>query len=300
MKVLTFTNGYFKHGNIGVGRATERMMKQQSLKKLISHAEMRERMNGLIDIHCHILPGVDDGAETELDSLQMAEAAVEEGIHTIIATPHHKNGRYENDKQTIKKNVSNFNKLLDQSNLPLTVLAGQETRLNGEMTDDIANGELLPLNETKYVFVEFPTGHIPHYAKRVLFDMQMAAYKPIIVHPERNRTLMKHPNLLYDFVRSGALTQVTAASYVGKFGKNVQKRSHQFMEANLVHFIASDAHNTTTRRFSMKEACQQIERDFGYEERRLLIENSQLLVEGKNIHIFEPKKIKPKAFFGLF
>ncbi|HLR81262.1 MAG TPA: CpsB/CapC family capsule biosynthesis tyrosine phosphatase [Bacillota bacterium] len=257
----------------------------------------------MIDIHSHILPGVDDGAQTISDSLEMAQAAVDDGIHTIIATPHHKNGRYENTKKQIQKNVFLLNDLLVQHNIPLTVLAGQETRLNGEFIDEMTNGEVLPLNDTKYVFVEFPTGQIPQYAKPMLFDIQMAGYQPIIVHPERNRTFMKHPNKLYGFVRNGALAQLTAASLVGKFGKNVQKLSMQFLEAHLIHFIATDAHNTTTRGFCLQEAYQKVTKEYGEKRSHILMENSQLLMDGENIHIVEPERIrihKKKKFFGLF
>src|SRR5699024_206620 len=205
----------------------------------------------MIDIHTHILPGVDDGAQTEDDSIEMAKAAVEEGIHTIIATPHHKNGSYDNVRENILTYTKILNELFQSEGIPLTLLAGQETRINGDMVEDLENGDILPINDTKYVFVEFSSTQVPRYAKQLLFDIQVAGYTPIIVHPERNQELMERPNRLYEFVRKGALTQITAGSLVGKFGKNIQKFTHQLIEANLTHFIASDAHNTTTRSFWM-------------------------------------------------
>src|SRR5690625_4311909 len=201
----------------------------------------------MIDIHTHILPSVDDGAKTEEDSLEMAKQAVEEGIHTIIATPHHKNGRFENVRENIMTYTNILNELFQSEGIPLTLLAGQETRINGDMVEDLKKGEILPINDTTYVFVEFSASHVPRYAKQVLFDLQVAGYKPIIVHPERNEELIEHPNRLYDFVRNGALTQITAGSLIGKFGKSIQRFTQQLIEANLTHFIASDAHNTTTR-----------------------------------------------------
>src|SRR5699024_5245405 len=209
----------------------------------------------MIDIHCHILPGIDDGAANFADSIAMANAAVEQGIHTIIATPHHKNGRYENVKKDILTLTKELNALLENEQIPLTILPGQETRLNGDMLTDVQEGELLTQNATShYLFVEFPSGHVPRYAKQMLFDLQVAGYTPIIVHPERNREIMEHPSILYDFVRRGVLTQVTAGSICGHFGKKMQKFSHQVIEADLTHFIASDAHNTTTRGFCLQEA----------------------------------------------
>lgn len=254
----------------------------------------------MIDIHSHILPGIDDGAQTEADSLEMAKAAVDEGIHTIIATPHHKNGSYDNVRESIITYTDILNELFESEGIPLTLLAGQETRINGEMVEDLENGELLPLNHTKYVFVEFSASHVPRFSKQVLFDLQVAGYKPIIVHPERNQELLEHPNKLYDFVRKGALTQITAGSVLGKFGKNIQKFTHQLIDANLTHFIASDAHNTTSRKFWMKEAFETVKDTYGLDVYYMFLENSQLLVDGMNVNRMEPFTVKKKKFLGLF
>jgi len=254
----------------------------------------------MIDIHSHILPGVDDGAQIEADSIEMASAAVEQGIHTIIATPHHRNGKYENSRENIEKQVDILNGLFESKAIPLTVLAGQEVRINGDMIEDIENGELLSLHHTKYLFVEFPSGHIPRYAKQMLFDIQVAGYTPIIVHPERNRELMEHPERLYEIVRKGALTQVTAASVVGKFGKKIQKFTHQLIEADLTHFIASDAHNTTTRGFCMQDAFEMVKEQYGAESYYTFLENSELLIDNQNVNRMEPSMVKKKKFLGLF
>lgn len=254
----------------------------------------------MIDIHTHILPGIDDGAQTEADSIEMAKVAVEQGIHTIIATPHHKNGSYDNARESILTYTEILNELFKSEDLPLTLLAGQETRINGEMIEGLENGEILPLNNTKYVFVEFSSTHIPRFSRQVLFDIQVAGYTPIIVHPERNQDLMEHPDRLYDFVRKGALTQITAGSLIGNFGKKVQKFTHQLIDANLTHFIASDAHNVSTRSFWMQEAFQIVRDTYNLDVYYMFLENSQLLVDGMNVNRMEPFKVRKKRFLGLF
>ncbi|WP_053218186.1 tyrosine-protein phosphatase [Virgibacillus senegalensis] len=254
----------------------------------------------MIDIHCHILPGIDDGAKHMEDSLEMAREAVAQGIHTIIATPHHLNGRYNNYKTDILGYVSQLNNRLQDENIPLTVLPGQETRINGNMVDHLEQGELLPLNGKGYVFVELPSDHVPRYTKQLLFDLQVQGFKPIIVHPERNRELIKDPDQLYEFVKNGTLTQVTAASVVGKFGKTIRKFSQQLIEANLTHFISSDAHNTTNRGFCMQEAITEIQTIYGSSLVYYFMENAQLVAEGEVVVGDVPEKVKTKKFLGLF
>lgn len=254
----------------------------------------------MIDIHSHILPGVDDGAKTEEDSIEMAKAAVAQGITTIIATPHDKNGKYENNGQSVINQVAILNKLFGKEGIPLEVLAGQETRINGDMIDDIHSGHLLPLHGTKYIFVEFPSGQVPRYTSQMLFDIQVAGYTPIIVHPERNQELIEHPSKLYDFVKKGALTQITAASLIGKFGKNIQKFTNQLIESDLTHFIASDAHNTTTRGFCLDGAYNHVMRAYGSDYYYMFQENSQLLIDNMTVNRMEPAPIKKKKFLGLF
>lgn len=254
----------------------------------------------MIDIHSHILPGIDDGAKTEADSIAMAKQAVEQGIHTVIATPHHKNGHYENVRDNILKYTHILNDLFKTENIPLTLLPGQETRINGEMIEDLKDGNLLPLNDSMYLFVELPSASVPRYTSQILYDIQMAGHIPIIVHPERNRELIENPNLLYELVSKGALTQVTAGSIIGKFGKKIATFTHELIEANLTHFIASDAHNTTSRQFNLQPALETIQTKYGIDTYFMFHENSQLLIDGMNVNKMEPQRIKKKRFFGLF
>ena len=148
--------------------------------------------------------------------------------------------------------------------------------------------------------MELPSNHVPRYTKQLLFDLQVYGVKPIIVHPERNKQLMEDPDILYEFVKNGTLTQVTAASVVGKFGKKIQKFTHQLIEANLTHFVASDTHNTTTRGFCLEEAYKTIEEKFGTMRLYEFMENAQFLVEDKTVVGDEPERVKRKKVLGLF
>jgi protein-tyrosine phosphatase len=254
----------------------------------------------MIDIHCHILPGIDDGAQSIEDTIKMARAAVDEGIHTIIATPHHKNSKYDNPKDLIIPRVEEVNQVLTSEGIDLKILPGQEVRLYGELIEGIENSEILSLNHTQYVFVEFPSNHVPRYAETLLFDLQLKEITPIIVHPERNQEIIERPEVLYNLVKKGALTQVTASSVSGHFGKKIKNFSFQLIEANLTHFIASDAHNVGSRGFKMAETMDIIQSKYGIDLVYFFQENAELLVQGNHVYQDTPEPIKKKKFLGIF
>lgn len=253
----------------------------------------------LIDIHCHILPGIDDGAKTLDESVQMAQEAVSQGIHTIIATPHF-SYRYHNERTAIQEKAAYLNEQLTQRNIPLTILPGQEIRIYGEILEDYESGKLLPLAEKNYAMIELPSGHVPAFTERILYDVQMKGLIPVIVHPERNQEIVQQPDKLYHLVKNGALTQITASSLCGDFGKNIKKFTLQLIEAELTHFIASDAHNVTTRSCKMAEAIEIIDKKYGSGSTSYYTENAQMLVNGNAIHREIPNRIKKRKLWGIF
>lgn len=255
----------------------------------------------MIDIHSHILPGIDDGAEFLTDSLEMAQAAVKEGIRTIVATPHHQNGRYLNPKSEIIKKVDQLNGVLQEARIDLHVLPGQESRIYGEILEDYEHGEILTVgNQSNYLFLELPSQHVPHYTERLLFDLQMKGLNPIIVHPERNVELIEQPDKLYSLVKNGVATQITASSVAGRFGKKIQGFTFDLIETNLTHFVASDAHNTHSRSFKMAEAYDVINKKYGNDSVEYFQQNAELLVDGNMIDRDIPEPIRKKKRFVLF
>lgn len=256
----------------------------------------------MIDIHCHILNGIDDGARTLEDSLAMAEMAVAEGITHILVTPHHKNGKYENVKKDIVKLTDDLQKELDKRGIALTLFSGQEVRINGDLLTDIERDDILFVDEdNQYVLIEFPTLAIPHYAESLFFQLQQKGITPIIVHPERNQAVIDDPNVLLTFIERGALAQLTASSYVGVFGKDIAELSRKLIEANLVHILASDAHNTRGRSFHMQEAFSKLEKEFGSEKVSIFQENAKDLINGEAVVTDSPTAVRAKKRrFGFF
>ncbi|EZH65906.1 tyrosine protein phosphatase [Bacillaceae bacterium JMAK1] len=255
----------------------------------------------MIDIHNHILPNVDDGAPHLQESLLMARQAEEKGVTTIVATPHHRLRDYFNTREDILEKVDKLNVALEAENIAVKILPGQETRLYGEMVHGIHNGELLTTNDQgKYLFVELPSDEIPHYASQTMYDLLQSGVTPIIVHPERNKAIRNKPHWLYDMVKMGTMTQLTASSITGHFGKEVKQFSHLLITHNLTQFVASDAHGVKRRNNRLADAYRLITKIYGEETTEIFKENSQLVIEGYHLIVHEPEKVKKKKFLGIF
>ncbi|WP_106496250.1 tyrosine-protein phosphatase [Lentibacillus sp. Marseille-P4043] len=253
----------------------------------------------MIDINCHILPGLDDGPQSLRETLAMAKKAAKQGIHTVIATPHHNNGMFQNEKDAIIGAVDYVNAKLREAEIDLMVLPGQEIMMYADIVADLERGLLLPLNESSgYVLLEMPTSHVPSFASQLVFDMQIAGYKPIIAHPEENRELVDNPNRLYDLVKNGALTQLNAASITGSAGKRTEKFALNMLEASLAQFIGSNAYDAKKRDSKLQQAYKVMTKQLGAQTADLLMENSELLTQGKPIIKDAPSRMTKRK--GLF
>lgn len=254
----------------------------------------------MIDLNFHILPGADDGAKSLEDSLVLAKKAEENGITTLFATPHHKNGAYENPKQKILQEVAWLNDRLQEESINVSILPGQVTRIFGDIVDAYDADEILTLNHTPYLLIELPSNHVPRYTEQILFDLQMKALRPIIVHPERHDGIIDHSDVLYNLGKKGALTQLSAASISGELGKKIQKFSFELIEAGMAHFIASEAHDPITRPCNLREAYDEIEKQFGIEMCHLFHKNAQLVLNNQTVLAEPPQRIRRKKFLGIF
>ncbi|MGD9677481.1 MAG: tyrosine-protein phosphatase [Vulcanibacillus sp.] len=256
----------------------------------------------MIDIHSHILPGIDDGAKDWSESIKMAENATLNGIRKLIATPHHQNGVYLNNKIKVGKLIDEFNSILQSRKIPIKVFPGNETQIYGDFVNDLINGQFFTLNDNKrYVFVELPSNEVPRSAEQVIFEIQLAGYIPIIPHPEKNEDIRNNPLKLYQLVKKGALTQITSSSLLGIFNKEVQKFTFQLIDNNLTHLIATDTHKADgDRGFNLKEAYDMLETYVGEDIVNQFKRNAEGIFLGKDIYVDLPIKIiKKKKFFGI-
>lgn len=254
----------------------------------------------MIDIHCHILSGVDDGASTLTESIAMGKKAEQEGIKKIVATPYY-HMDFDNPAKDIIDRVAMLNRELKKEGIQVEIFPGQELAIYKEMKNDLKNDVVLPINQTtKYIVIALPTNNIPADITNILFELQIEGYVPIIVHPERNIEFQENPDKLYRFVKNGALTQITAGSLIGKFGKKVEKFAYQLIDSNLTHFIASDAHNTKKLQFHMRNAYQSIKKRYGNEKVYQFMENSEAVLSGSGIVKDMPERVTVKRKWGIF
>ncbi|MGE7587274.1 tyrosine-protein phosphatase [Peribacillus sp. NPDC101480] len=254
----------------------------------------------MIDIHCHILPGVDDGSADMKESLNMARKAVEAGITHLFATPHHLNEKYVNVKSDIIDRAVRLNESLQQNNIPLTIHPGQEVRIHRDIFSSLEKEEILTLDDNvTYLLLELPSGRVPAYTQEVIYELLLKGITPIIVHPERNKELITNHKLLFELVQEGALTQITSGSIIGNFGKSIQSFSKKIIEHNLAHFIATDAHNIGSRGFTLQQAYEKITKVYGIERTFYFKENTELLLQGLSLIIEKPVPFK-KKFMGIF
>ena len=207
----------------------------------------------MIDIHNHILVNMDDGPKTKQAMIQLLIQAKEEGITGVIATPHHLNPKFNNSFQNVSLKLAEMRKIPEIKDLGIELFPGQEVRLTEAMINEIEYGSIQGLNKSRYLLIELPFGDVPDNANRLCHELQSLGYIPIIAHPERNKAIAKNPYLLYELICNGALSQLTASSLLGDFGRSVQKLSLRFMDCHLAHFIASDAHSVEHRPFVLNQ-----------------------------------------------
>jgi protein-tyrosine phosphatase len=225
----------------------------------------------VIDIHSHILPGLDDGASTWEDSLQMARLAVEDGIRTMVASPHLFKNRTvnlaeTNHKDEILNKITEFKQKLLTAAIDLEILPGCDFPLSFESLQLLDKGQVLTINEgRRYLLLELPESSLPPATEEICFHLQSTGLTPIITHPERHFVFQEMPKKLARLLDLGCLTQITGASLIGGFGRQVARISREMMRKGYIHLLASDAHDTKRRPpllgQALKEAASLVGKD---------------------------------------
>lgn len=252
----------------------------------------------MIDLHCHVLPGIDDGPQTLEDTFALARTAVGNGIHTIVATPHVSWEYVDNTAASIRAKVTEVNAALRDEGIELTVLPGAEvalTRANELPAEELTQ---LRLGGGPWLLVECPlTAAAGAGFAQVLYTLRAQGHQIVLAHPERIHAFLREPDLLEGFIRDGMLGQVTAGSFSGRFGKDVQKFALHMLEQGWVHNVVSDAHSTRRRPPSI--AAELLEGGLTPEHVDVLaVQVPQALLSGGPMPEIPPAPKRKRRLFG--
>ncbi|HEV7763698.1 MAG TPA: CpsB/CapC family capsule biosynthesis tyrosine phosphatase [Thermoanaerobaculia bacterium] len=252
----------------------------------------------MIDIHHHCLPGVDDGPRELSQAAEMCLAAAEEGIDTIIATPHVLRGRWRAFSR--KELESRLVELQERVGASPRIVLGSEYFFGHDMADVLREGlSILPLAAGRYVLLELPANSVPPMFNQPLYRAQLEGWLPVLAHPERNLVFQAQPDLLAALIGHGLRVQITATSLTGAFGSEARTAAELFLRRGLVHFVATDAHNMDKRPPRMKEALAAL-RSLTSDERveALTVENPRAVLENRALpYDPEPEEVRVPGLF---
>ncbi len=252
-----------------------------------------------VDLHTHILPGMDDGAKDLSFSLEMLKMAEENVTGHIFVTPHYIHNELDNNTSIVREKYNELVSLAVEKGINVKLYPGSEVFIHHEIPELLEAGAICTLNNSSYVLIEFPMESIPVYTDEILYRMELKGYIPIIAHPERNKDIANNPNLLYDLVERGVLAQVNSTSLTGLYGSKVFQTALTLIKHRMVHFVASDAHTMSGRAPRLKKAFEIVaEREGKDTALKLFVENGMAVINNESIEVPEPIMVKTdKSFF---
>lgn len=238
----------------------------------------------MIDLHSHILPGIDDGASSERISLEMARMARADGIRLMACTPHVLPPRYPNTAKIIRDAVASLRARLEQEGVDLLLVAGADVHIAHDLIDKLDDGQVPCLHTTRYFLLEPDHKVATPNLDRFCASLLTHGYRPILTHPERLTWIAHHWDMLRRLHGAGVVIQITAASLTGRFGKEPQRLAEACFEEGLVDIVATDAHNTSSRPPILSEARSWIARNFNEAlAQRLTVGNPVAILNGHDI-----------------
>ena len=257
--------------------------------------------DAFVDIHCHLLPGIDDGSQSWEQSLEMAAIAVGDGIARIVATPHQLGNFGHNHGRLIRAKTIELQQQLDQHEVGLRVLPGADVRIEDGMIEKLCDGDVLTLADRgRHVLLELPH-ELFFPMDDVLARLRRANLVGILSHPERNQGLLKQPRIVESLVNHGCLMQVTCGSLMGTFGPASQQMAEWMLQQGLVHFLATDAHGPQARRPLMRRAFERAAQLVGEEiATDLCCRNPSAVVAGEELLVSRYKPKTRSFLSGLF
>lgn len=220
----------------------------------------------MIDLHCHILPGIDDGAANLTASLEMARAFVADGVSVVACTPHILPGLYNNTGPEIRMAVTELQAVIDREEIPLRLVAGADNHIAPDCVPRLRGETMLVLADSRYVLIEPPHHVAPQRLELAFFELRIAGYVPILTHPERLRWIDSYYAAIQRLAVAGVWMQITAGSLAGTFGSRARYWAERMLDERCAHILATDAHDIKIRRPDLSRGRDLAARRLGDEE----------------------------------
>ena len=250
----------------------------------------------MIDMHSHIINGIDDGSKSIEMTINMLKKAEQSGTTDIIATPHFMRGRFEVEYNEVLKKVEELKEISRENNIDINIYAGQEVYYSRKLLEYYNDKIIGTINNSKYMLIELPMLEFNiEEVINTIYELQIRGITPIIAHPERYKPFIKKPSMINALIKEGMLFQLNAGSIAGDFGKDVKKTATKYLEHNIYSFIGSDAHRDKGRDTDMSEALNILE---GHKKEEF-INNGRAILENKDVD-FKGTTVKEKKFLGIF
>lgn len=253
----------------------------------------------MIDIHSHIIPGIDDGSKSMEMTLEMLRNAEKDGTSDIIATPHYLLEYGETEISEVKALVEEINSIINNEGINLRVYSGQEVYYTENIIQNYIEGKIGTLNDSKYMLIEFPMRKFDDNILDVIYELQVRDIIPIIAHPERYMPIMEKPSYINKFIDEGYLFQMNGGSLEGKFGEKIKKTAEILLENGVYNFIGSDAHNTKNRTIGLANAMSLVDK---YENNigKIFEDSSRKLLNNERIDFAGKRITEKKSIFSFF
>ena len=254
----------------------------------------------MVDIHSHILPGVDDGSVDINDSINILRNAEKFGYTAVVATPHYIEGSYIANNKAKYKLIEVIKNEANRQNINIEIYFGNEVFVTENIKDLLYNDKVYSINNSRYILIELPRSEGTYGLQSCIFNLFSIGYIPIIAHPERYSFVQKNPNKLIDYIEQGVMFQLNSGSLLGCYGKSAQKTSKILLKHNMIHFIATDTHSSKSSSYAQtEEVYKLVSKLIGVKNTdRLMTQNPIDVIDNKKIIIGEP--LEYKKIFDLF
>jgi protein-tyrosine phosphatase len=249
----------------------------------------------MIDLHTHVIFGLDDGAATLDMSVEMCRQSVADGVEVLVATPHRVNGVHPDvPVAELQRRLYEIRTVVGDS---VRLELGCELHVTHTLVEDIRSGHAPTIAGGPWVLIEFPPLQVPHGIENAIYELASSGYKLLVAHPERNRDVQRRMGRFINLMELGLYCQLDAASVLGRFGKEAMEAARFLLDCNRAHAIASDCHSPTRRRPRLSEAFRAARNQVGEEyARALVVDNPRAIVEGRSLpYMPEPRPLEERG-----